>query len=139
VGAWYWIGLAVGLGVAAAVLLAAVLAGLRAGAALVAVGAVAAGAGIGFLIGDVPEAVGGAVGGVAGALGSTPVVRGALGRGGTRVGTAVFVALAALVLAVLALVPIVGYLEAAGLPVLGRRLRTRAGERYAGLRILARD
>ena len=33
----------------------------------------------------------------------------------------------------------VGYLEAVALPLLSLRLRGRAGSRYAGLRILARD
>ena len=47
--------------------------------------------------------------------------------------------LAALVVAALALIPGVGYLEALVLPALGARLRRRGGERYAGLRILARD
>lgn len=46
---------------------------------------------------------------------------------------------AALVLAGLALVPFAGYLEAALAPVLGRRLVRRAGARYAGLRVLAKD
>ena len=64
---------------------------------------------------------------------------GALRRGGTRGGTAALVALAALVVAVLALIPGVGYLEALALPALGARIRRRGGERYAGLRILARD
>ena len=35
--------------------------------------------------------------------------------------------------------PLAGYLEAAALPVLGRRLRRREPERHAGLRTLARD
>jgi hypothetical protein len=39
----------------------------------------------------------------------------------------------------LAFVPVVGYLEAAALPVLGLRLRRREPERHAGLRTLARD
>ena len=46
---------------------------------------------------------------------------------------------AAIVVAALALIPGVGYLEALALPALGARLRRRGGERYAGLRILARD
>ena len=39
----------------------------------------------------------------------------------------------------LALIPAVGYLEAVATPVIGARLRRRAGGRYAGLRILAKD
>jgi hypothetical protein len=49
-------------------------------------------------------------------------------------------ALAAVIaLAALALVPAAGYLEAAAAPLLGRRLGRRAGSRYAGLRVLAKD
>ena len=39
--------------------------------------------------------------------------------------------------ALLALVPLVGYLEFLALPVLAIRLRRRRPERYAGLRTLA--
>src|SRR5216110_1215966 len=53
--------------------------------------AVAAGIAIGFLAFDWDEAVGGAVGGALGGLGATPIVAGALRRGGTRGGTAALV------------------------------------------------
>jgi hypothetical protein len=76
---------------------------------------------------------------VCGAIGSAPLVRGTLRRGGTRGGTALLLALAALVGAALAFVPVLGYLEAVAVPVLGARLRARAPERHAGLRSLARD
>ncbi|MBA2475418.1 MAG: hypothetical protein H0V40_05630, partial [Actinobacteria bacterium] len=79
------------------------------------------------------------VGGALGALGASQVVRGALRRGGTRGGTGILVALAAVVLALLALIPVVGYLEALVVPALAARLRRRTPERYAGLRTLARD
>ena len=125
------IGFAMGVGVAFGLALTALLATGRAG--------LAAGAGIGFVIDDWQEAIGGAVGGAAGAAGSAQLVRGALQRGGTRGATAVLVAFAALGLAALALVPLLGYLEALALPVLGARMRRRGGDRYAGLRILARD
>jgi hypothetical protein len=49
------------------------------------------------------------------------------------------VGLASLLLAALALIPVVGFLEAVGLPAFGARARRREGERYAGLRSLARD
>jgi hypothetical protein len=49
------------------------------------------------------------------------------------------VGVAALVLAALSFVPVLGYLLALALPVLGLRVRRRSGERHAGLRILARD
>ena len=83
-------------------------------------------------------AIGGAVGGVLGAAGASQVVGGALRRGGTRVGTAILVAAAAVVVGVLALIPILGYLEAAAAPLVGARLRRRTPQRYAGLRSLAK-
>src|SRR5436305_1164344 len=73
------------------------------------------------------------------ALGAVQIVSGALRRGGTRGGTALIVAGAALVAAALAWVPALGYLVALSLPVLAARLHRRAPERYAGLRTLARD
>jgi hypothetical protein len=45
----------------------------------------------------------------------------------------------AVVVAALAFVPVVGYLEALALPAFAARLRRRAPERYAGLRTLAKD
>lgn len=143
-GGWYWIGLCAGLGAGAGVLLAGLAGASR--AALIAAGVVslAAGAGIGLAIdgwqpGGWGDIVAGLLGGLAGAFGAAQVVRGALRRGGTRGGTAALVAGAALVVAALALVPALGYLEALLLPVLAVRLRKRAPERYAGLRTLAKD
>jgi hypothetical protein len=139
-GVWYWIGVCAGLGAAAGVLLA----GLAGRAVLAAVIAAVAGVGIGFAVrdwqsGGWADVALGAVGGLLGGLGAAPIVRGALGRGGTRGATGVLVGAAALVAAGLAWVPAVGYLEALALPVLASRLRKRAPERYAGLRSLARD
>jgi hypothetical protein len=115
-------------------------------AALIAAGvlALAAGAGIGFGIdgrwpGGWGDIVAGVLGGLAGTLGAAQIVSGALRRGGTRGGTAALVAGGALVVAALALVPVLGYLEAIALPALAARLRKRATERYAGLRTLAKD
>jgi hypothetical protein len=139
VGAVYWIGVALGLGVSAGVLLAGLLATGRAGIVAAIVGAAAAGAALGFLIGGSEDAIAGGIGGVAGAAGSSGVVRGALRRGGVRGATAVLIAVAAFLCAVLAFVPLLGYLEAIVVPALGARVRSREGERYAGLRILARD
>lgn len=135
VGAWYWIGVCAGLGAALGVLATALLRDPRLAVPL----ALIAAAGVGWLVQDVSGAVAGAVGGVLGAIGATPTVRGALGRGGTRGGTAALVGVAALVLAALSLIPVLGYAIALALPVLGLRLRRRQGERHAGLRILARD
>jgi hypothetical protein len=138
-GEWYWIGLLVGVGAGFGVLFTGALSTIRWGIVAAIVLAAAAGAGLGFALENWDEALGGGLGGLAGALGSAQVVRGALRRGGTRGGTAALVALAALVVAALALIPGVGYLEALALPALGARIRRRGGERYAGLRILARD
>jgi hypothetical protein len=139
VAALYWIGLALGLGVSAGILLAGLLATGRAGVAVAVVAAAAAGAGLGLLVAGGPEAAAGAVGGVAGAGGSAGLVRGALRRGGMRGATAALIGVAALVCALLALVPFLGYLEAVVVPALGARVRRREPDRYAGLRTLARD
>ena len=139
-GSWYWIGVSVGLGAAAGVLVSGIAA--RAVVAAIAVSA-AAGVGLGFAIdawqpGGFFDAIGGGAGGLAAALGAVQIVRGALRRGGTSGGTAVLVGGAALAVAGLAWIPVVGYLVAAALPVLAARLRRRAPERYAGLRTLAK-
>jgi hypothetical protein len=94
---------------------------------------------LGFAFGQWDEAAGGAVGAISGALGSSPLVAGTLRRGGTRGGTATLLALGSLVLAALAFVPVVGYLEALAVPALGARLRRRAPDKHAGLRSLAKD
>ena len=138
-GSWYWIGVCAGLGVAIGVLLAGFLTGTRAALAAALVLAVCAGIAVGFALGQWEEAIGGGVGGALGSIGAAQLVAGTMRRGGSRFGTAVFIALAAVVLAALAWIPVVGYLEAALVPALAARLRGRAGERYAGLRSLAKD
>ena len=45
---------------------------------------------------------------------------------------------AAVVVFALALIPIVGFLEAVAIPALAVRARQRAGEKFAGLRTLAK-
>ncbi len=134
-GGWYWIGVALGLGVALGVLVAVVVPR----AVLAVAPALVAGAVAGYLVHGWSGAIAGAVGGGAGVLGAIPVVAGALRRGGTRAGIGLFVGLGALALAALAFVPVVGYLEALAVPLVGLRLRSRAPERHAGLRSLARD
>jgi hypothetical protein len=94
---------------------------------------------LGLVLSRWPEAVAGVVGATAGAFGSGPLVAGTLRRGGTRGGTAALLAAAAVVGAALALIPVVGYLEALAVPLFGLRLRRRAPDRHAGLRTLARD
>lgn len=135
----YTIGLLAGLGAALGVLAAAALAGLGRAALAAGLTAGVAAALVGLLVSGWPQAAAGAAGGVLGGAGAAPFVSGTLRRGGTRGGTAVLVGLAALVLAALALVPGVGYLEALAVPALATRLRRRSGETYAGLRTLARD
>jgi hypothetical protein len=139
VGGWYWIGVCVGLGVAIGVLLVGILGARRALLAVALVVAAGLGVLVGYAIGGTAEAIGGGAGGVLGAIGAAQVVSGTLHRGGDRFGTAVFMALAAVVLAALAWVPALGYVEAAVVPALAGRLRRRAPERYAGLRSLAKD
>ena len=138
-GDWYSVGVLVGVGVALGVLLAGALATSRVG--LLAAAALAAGAALalGVALAGWDEAVGGAVGGLAGTAGAGQLAQGTLRGGGTRAGTAVLLGLGGLALAALALVPALGYIEAVAVPALAVRLRRRAGGRYAGLRILARD
>jgi hypothetical protein len=116
-GSWYTIGILVGLGTSLGVAAAA----------------------IGFAFWEWQQVAGGVAGALCGALGSAPLVAGALRRGGTRGGTATLLGLASLVGAALAFVPVVGYLEALAVPLLGARARRREPERHAGLRSLARD
>ncbi|MBD0347522.1 MAG: hypothetical protein ICV59_00090 [Thermoleophilia bacterium] len=135
----YTIGLFAGLGASLGVAFAGSLAGVRGAAVVASLLAAAGAAGVALLLAGWDEAVGGAVGGLLGGAGAGPVVSGTLRRGGTRGGTALLVTLVALGGAVLALVPLVGYVEAVAVPALAARLRRRAGDRHAGLRILARD
>lgn len=138
-GDWYWIGVCAGLGVAIGVLVAALLGGARWRLAVALVLAGGAGVLVGLAIGEWDEAIGGGAGGVLGALGAAQVVTGTVRRGGTRFGIAVFAAIAAVGLAALAWIPVVGYIEATVVPAFAARLRGRLPERYAGLRSLARD
>lgn len=137
-GAWYWIGVAAGFGVGIGVFLVAVAGASAARAVAAATVAAALGVLVGLALGDWGEAAGGGVGGVAGATGTSGLLAGALRTGGTRLGTAAILSVGAAALAALALVPGLGYLEVVAVPALGRRLRRRTPERYAGLRTLAR-
>jgi hypothetical protein len=136
---WYTIGLALGLGLAAGVLLAGLLSTTAVGRVAAILGAGAVGIAVGLVVEDWAEAVAGGAGGVVGAAVAILLVAGALRRGGTRGGLALIVGGAALALAALAFVPVAGYLEAIVLPALAARLRRAQGERYAGLRTLAKD
>ena len=139
-GAWYWIGVAAGLGAGAGVLFAGVFRPAYMATFLAILTGAAIGEGLRmWQPGGWAELVAGAVGGLLASVGAVVIVRGALRRGGTPVGTGVIVAAAALLVAGLAWVPALGYLEALALPVLAARLRRRQPERYAGLRTLAED
>ena len=135
----YWIGVFLGVGVGVGVLIAGFVGSSRAGMlAAVAVAAIA-GFVLGIVLREEAEAAAGAIGGILGAAATAELVRGALRRGGARAATALLVAVSALVVAALAFIPAVGYLEAVVLPILVARMRRREPERYAGLRTLARD
>jgi hypothetical protein len=134
-GAWYTIGILFGVGTALGIAVVGISARLVVGAVVGAVIAV----GFGLLVWGWGEAVGGAVGAVCGASGASPIVSGALRRGGTRVGTASLLCAVSLVVAALAFIPVVGYLEAIAAALLGLRVRRRTPDRHAGLRSLARD
>jgi hypothetical protein len=137
-GDWYWIGLTAGLGAALGIAFAGALAATRVGLVASAIAGAAAGLLVGLAIGEWDEAIAGAIGGVLGACGAGQVVSGTLRRGGTRAGTATWLGLGGVLVGVIALVPGLGYVEAAVAPVLGARLRRRAPKKYAGLRSLAR-
>lgn len=137
-GAWYSIGLCAGLGVAVGVLLAGLVPRRFVLSVAAATAAAAVGAVIGLVVDDWPQVAAGAVGGLLGTIGAVAVVTGASRRGGTRGGLALIVAGAAVVLVGLAFVPVVGYVQAVLVPALAVRMRRRAGERYAGLRTLAK-
>jgi hypothetical protein len=135
----YWVGVFLGLGVAVGVTLAGILGSSRLGWTVAVVLGAAIGAVVGLALAGVEDAIAGGVGGLLGAGGARQLVSGTVRRGGTRAATAIFAALGGLVLAVLAFVPVMGFLEAIAVPALGARLRRREPERYAGLRTLARD
>lgn len=137
-GDWYSVGVFAGFGVALGIAAVGGLGGRRLALVAPLIAAVV-GIALGIVLADAEEAAAGGVGGILGAAGALQIVGGALRRGGTRLAMALLVVVGAVVVAALALVPGVGYVEAVVLPALGMRLRRRAGKRYAGLRTLARD
>lgn len=139
-GSWYWIGVSVGLGSAVGVLLSA-LAPFGKRVISVSLSLTIVAAIVLSVLASVRwyESYGGLAGVVLAIVGTTPIVWGALRRGGTRDGTATLVAGAALVVAGIAFIPVAGYLVALALPAFAARLRRTQPERYAGLRTLARD
>lgn len=135
----YTLGLAAGFAAGLGVVLAGILGGRRPALVVVTLVAAALGAAVGaVVIEDWSEGVAGALGGALGGAGAVQVVQGAARRGGTTGGLALIVGAAGVVLAGLAFVPFVGYVEALAVPLVGARLRSRAAERFAGLRTLAK-
>jgi hypothetical protein len=135
----YWVGVLLGLGVGIGVLLAGLFGAGRPALVAATVLGAALGAGLGLTLGGIEDAVAGGIGGLLGAVGTQQVLAGTLRRGGTRAAAALLLAVAGLAVGVLAFVPLLGFLEAVTVPVLGARMRRREPERYAGLRSLARD
>jgi hypothetical protein len=140
---WYEVGMVVGLGLAAGVFFAGVVGAWRVGWLLSLVGSVGVGVLAGLLVrawldtGGAPLP-GGIIGGVIGSVSASLIVRGALRRGGTAGGTAFLLVSASVAIALLALIPVVGYVMAVALPVLALRRTRREPERYAGLRTLSK-
>lgn len=137
-GNWYTLGLCLGLGVALGVIVSGILGSNVIGIGAGAVVGAALGVAIGLLVGETEEAIAGAAGVVIGSLSAAVAVRGALRRGATRFGTGAYLSAVGIVIGLLALVPIVGYVAAVGVPVLAVRMRGRQAARFAGLRTLAK-
>jgi hypothetical protein len=138
VGDWYEIGVALGLGLAAGLLLAGALAGWRYGLIVSSLGALAIGVAAGLLVKGWLGLPGSVLGALIGAVSASIVARGALRRGATPGGTAFIIASAAVAVALLALVPVAGYVLAVVVPALAARRARREPERHAGLRTLAK-
>jgi hypothetical protein len=136
-GSWYTIGVVLGSGVGVGVIVAGLLAVSTRG--LVAAAVVAAAVSVAFTLSfDWIYTVAGVGGAVVGVASAAVVVRGALRRGGTRLGVAGYMALAGVLVILLAAVPLLGYVEVVALPLLAARMRGREPERHAGLRTLAK-
>ena len=130
--------MALGLGLAVGLLLAGALAGWRYGLIVSALGALAVGVGAGLLVKGWLGLPGSLLGALIGAMSASIVARGALRRGATPGGTAFIIASAAVAVAVLAFVPVAGYVLAVVVPALAARRARREPERHAGLRTLAK-
>jgi hypothetical protein len=134
-----WVtGISAGAGAALGVAAAGLLARSHRAPFIAALLALAAAAVLAWVVFDWKAAIAGAAGGLLGGFGAGVFARGAVRRGGTAGGTAMLLVVAAVVAFALALIPIVGYLEALAIPALALRARQRAGEKYAGLRSLAK-
>jgi len=138
VGDWYEIGITLGLGVAAGLLFGGLLAAWRYGLLTSVLGALAVGVLAGLLVKGWIGLPGALLGGVIGAVSASLVARGALRRGATPGGTAFLVGSAAIVVALLALIPVAGFVLAVVVPAVAARRVHREPERHAGLRTLAK-
>jgi len=132
------IGISAGAGAALGVAAAGLLARSQRAPVAAALLALVAAAALAWLVFDWKAAIAGGAGGLLGGFGAGVFARGAVRRGGTAAGTALLLVIAAVVALGLALIPVVGYLEAVAIPALALRARQRAGEKYAGLRSLAK-
>jgi hypothetical protein len=138
VGGWYTIGLSLGLGLGLGVVVSGVLGSNVVGVGAGALVGAALGVVVGLVVGDTPEAIAGGVGVVLGAISAAVVVSGALKRGATRFGTGAYVGALGVLIALVALIPAAGYVEAVAVPLLAARMRGRRAARFAGLRTLAK-
>ena len=142
-GDWYAIGIALGVGVAFGVLAAALLSWIKLGWAASTVVAVGAGVAAGFItnrwIGsDWVGPIAGMAGGLIGSLSGSVVARGAIRRGGTPGGLAFLLGSFALMIFLLAMIPVVGFIVALVVPIVAFRNYGRDAEKHAGLRTLAK-
>jgi hypothetical protein len=138
VGDWYEIGITLGLGVAVGLLLAGVLAAWRYGLVASTVGALLVGVAAGLVVKGWLGLPGALAGALIGAVSASLIARGALRRGATQGGTAFLVGSAAIVVALLALIPVVGYVLAVVVPTVALRRVRQEPARHAGLRTLAK-
>ena len=123
---WYWLGVSAGLGVAAGTAAGWFQA---VGARVLGAVAFAFAALVGIFVAFFVAGWGPAVWAIAATVAWLALRR--LGRAAFPAAFLVFVGLA--------FVPLLGYLAAVGVPLVGERLRRRAGAKYAGLRVLAKD
>jgi hypothetical protein len=137
-GAWYTIGLCLGLGLGFGVMVTGILGANAVGVGVATVVGTVVGVAVGYGIGDLEEMVAGGVGGFVGSLSAAAVVSGAMRRGATRLGVAAYLGAAGLLLALLAFIPIAGYVLTVALPAFSARMRGRQAARFAGLRTLAK-
>ena len=142
-GWWYWIGVSAGFGSAFGVFISG-LPLKRTHPVIDALAALLVGGIVGMSVagphrGHWSDVAAGALGCLGAVVGASVVVNGAFRRGGTSLGLAILMFGLAFIVGLLAVIPVVGYLEAVLLVLLAHRLRRQQPERYAGLRTLAKD